>query len=216
MGIGETLDTFKQAFSKPEEAFEHAAARKNIGWLDGLKNNAIAFLAIPIVIIPISLFVGTGGLAAGAVTGIMLYISALVSSIIVPFVFNSAARMLGGKGTAEKSNYVLSVLNGASLGIFIVMFAVYFLMNLIAYTVPPAALIAMPISVVVLYTLGAYHLYMVAVAVRTTHGLGTFKSLLAFGIAMGVIFIIAMIFLVMAGAGALANAPSAGGAVPLY
>ncbi|MCX6773097.1 MAG: hypothetical protein NTV88_05015 [Candidatus Micrarchaeota archaeon] len=217
MGISETVGTFKQAFFEPEETFEKAAAKKNVGWFEGLKNNAIAFLAIPIVIIPISLFIGKGGLEAGAVTGIMLYISALVSSIIVPFIFNSAAMMLGGKGTAEKSNYVLSILNGVSLGIFIVMFAVYFLMNLVAYTIPAAALIAMPISVVLLYTFGAYHFHMVATAVRTTHNLSTFKSLFAFGIAMGVIFIIAMLFLVMAGVGA-GMAPSAAGAgtVPLY
>ena len=214
MGIGETLDTFKHAFFEPEETFEKASAKKNVGWLDGLLNNAIAFLAILILVIPVSLFIGTGGIAAGIITGVMLYVSVLVASIIVPFVFNAAAGAVGGKGTAEKSNYVLSILNGASLGIFIAMLVAYFLMNAIAYMVPPAALVAMPIGVVILYTLGAYHLYMVAVAVKSTHNLSTFKALFAFAVAMGVVFILAMLVLVMSGAGA-GLAPAGAGTVPL-
>ena len=191
MDIGGTIGLFKNAFSNPEEAFAHAAEKK-AGWLDGLKSNGVAFLPVAIAVFAL-IAAGGGGITGGIIAGIAAFAAALVASLLVAWTFDFAAGAMGGRRSGAKANYVLSVLNGAAVGVYIVIIAAYLLMLAIARMVAASAIIVLPVGLIIIYALSAYVTYIMATAVRPVHGMGTLKSIFAYAIGVGLVVTLALV-----------------------
>jgi len=208
MGIGQRFSLFWKAFFSPEKVFE-AEAKGKAAMADGAINNVLAFLIIPIITLLVSLFSPSPDAIGGLSVGIMLLAVLLILTFIVAALYHFVAGLLGGKGSLEKSYYVLSIFNAIGVFSYLALMAVYLALLGIMGASPVSEIVLLPVLVVVAYTLIAYLFYMLGIAAKSAHTVSSLKGLFSFMVAVGIVLavILAIMFALFGGMvlGALAG-----------
>lgn len=215
MDIGARFPLFWKAYFNPEQVFASEAAKNKVPMSEGLINNALAFLIVPILMVLLSLLGASPNAMAGIVVGLVIFAALLILVFIVAALYHFIAGLLGGKGSLEKSYYVLSIFNAVGVFSYIVLIVFYLLALLVMQASAISAIVVLPIVLIVAYTVVAYLFYILGIAVKSAHQVSSLKGIFAMMVALGIVFavILAVLFAMFGGMvlGALAGAGKTGG-----
>ena len=208
MEIGKRFELFWKAFFSPEKVFA-AEAKGKPSMATGVANNVLAFLVIPIVIILISALGPQANPASGVAIAVIALAGLLILSFIVAALYHFIASLLGGKGSVEKTYYLLSVYNAIGVFSYVVLAVLYLLAAALVYASPVAAVVALPVVLILIYTVMAYLFYVLGIAVRAAHQISSLRGIFSIMVAYGIVVValLAVLFAVFGGVllGALAG-----------